>query len=68
MPTVPPRAPAAQQHRSPDSPHRAQLEALTVVDLKEMLRNIVAIGNDLIFRSAIASPTLCVEGMTVAGE
>jgi PmbA protein len=37
-------------------------------NLKEMLRNIVAIGNDLIFRSAIASPTLCVEGMTVAGE
>jgi PmbA protein len=37
-------------------------------NLKEMLRGIVAIGNDLIFRSAVASPTLAIEGMTVAGE
>jgi PmbA protein len=37
-------------------------------NLKDMLRNISAIGSDLIFRGATASPTLRVEGMTIAGE
>jgi len=32
-----------------------------------MLQNITAIGSDLIFRSAVASPTLRVDGMTIAG-
>jgi len=36
-------------------------------NLKEMFRNIVAIGNDLVFRGATASPTLRVDGMTIAG-
>lgn len=45
------------------------VEEITVAgNLKEMLLNISAIGNDLIFRSSIACPTLCVEGMTIAGE
>jgi PmbA protein len=34
----------------------------------EMLRNITAIGNDLLFRSATAAPTLRIDGMTIAGE
>ncbi len=36
-------------------------------NLKEMLRNIAAIGSDLEFRSATAAPTLRVDGMTIAG-
>lgn len=36
-------------------------------NLKEMLRNIAAIGNDLEFRSATASPTIRIDGMTIAG-
>jgi PmbA protein len=37
-------------------------------NLKDMFRNITAIGNDLVFRGAVASPTLRVDGMTIAGE
>lgn len=37
-------------------------------NLREMLRNIAAIGSDLVFRSATASPTLRIDGMTIAGE
>jgi PmbA protein len=36
-------------------------------NLKEMFHNIVAIGNDLEFRSSVAAPTLRIEGMTIAG-
>ena len=36
-------------------------------NLKDMLRNITAIGNDLRFRGATASPTLRIDGMTIAG-
>ena len=45
------------------------VEEITVAgNLKEMLNNIVEIGNDLEFRSALACPTLHIEGMTIAGE
>src|SRR6185437_5035093 len=45
------------------------VEEITVAgNLKEMLHNISSIGSDLIFRSAVACPTLCIEGMTIAGE
>jgi PmbA protein len=37
-------------------------------NLKEMFRNITAIGNDLVFRGSVASPTLRIDSMTVAGE
>src|SRR5581483_3389711 len=37
-------------------------------NLKDMLRNITAIGSDLVFRSSAASPTLRIDGMTIAGE
>ncbi|TCK74254.1 TldD/PmbA family protein [Acidipila rosea] len=37
-------------------------------NLKEMFMNISAIGNDLIFRSSAAAPTLRVDGMTIAGS
>jgi PmbA protein len=36
-------------------------------NLKEMFKNVVAIGNDLEFRGAITAPTLRIEGMTIAG-
>jgi PmbA protein len=35
--------------------------------LPEMLNQVAAIGSDLEFRSALAAPTLLVEGLTVAG-
>ena len=45
------------------------VEEITVAgNLKEMLFNISEIGSDLEFRSAIACPTLRIDGMTVAGE
>jgi len=45
------------------------VEEITVAgNLKDMFFNISEIGSDLEFRSSIASPTLRIEGMTVAGE
>jgi PmbA protein len=45
------------------------VEEITIAgNLKDMYRNISAIANDLVFRSASASPTIRVEGMTVAGS
>jgi PmbA protein len=44
------------------------VEEITIAgNLAEMLKNITAIGSDLEFRSSIASPTLRIDGMTVAG-
>jgi PmbA protein len=44
------------------------VEEVTVAgNLAEMLNNITAIGNDLVFRGSVASPTLRIDGMTVAG-
>lgn len=44
------------------------VEEITIAgNLKDMYRNIVAIGNDLVFRSSAAAPTLQIEGMTIAG-
>jgi len=44
------------------------VEEITIAgNLKDMYRNIVAIGNDLVFRSSSAAPTIRVEGMTIAG-
>jgi PmbA protein len=45
------------------------VEEITIAgNLKEMYKNIVAIGNDLVFRSASAAPTIRVEGMMIAGS
>lgn len=45
------------------------VEEITVAgNLKDMLHNISAIANDLVFRGANASPTFRVEGMTIAGS
>jgi PmbA protein len=45
------------------------VEEITIAgNLAEMLLNITAIGNDLEFRGAVASPTLRIDGMTLAGE
>jgi PmbA protein len=44
------------------------VEEITIAgNLKDMYKNIVAIGNDLVFRGASAAPTLRIEGMTIAG-
>ena len=44
------------------------VEEITVAgNLKDMFSNVSEIGNDLEFRGAIASPTLRIDGMTVAG-
>ena len=37
-------------------------------NLRQMLQDIAAIGDDLIFRGSVASPTLRVDGMMIAGE
>lgn len=45
------------------------VEEITIAgNLKDMYANIVAIGNDLVWRSSVAVPTIRVEGMTIAGE
>ena len=45
------------------------VEEVTIAgNLAEMLKNITAIGNDLVFRTSVASPTIRIDGMTVAGE
>jgi PmbA protein len=44
------------------------VEEITIAgNLAEMLTNITAIGNDLVFRGSVASPTLRIDGMTIAG-
>ena len=45
------------------------VEEITVAgNLKDMLNNISEIGNDLVFRGSLASPTLRIDGMMIAGE
>jgi len=45
------------------------VEEITVAgNLKDMFFNVSEIGNDLEFRSSIASPSLRIDGMTLAGE
>ena len=45
------------------------VEEVTVAgNLKEMLKNISEIGNNLEFRGSTASPTIRIDGMTIAGE
>jgi PmbA protein len=44
------------------------VEEVTIAgNLAEMLRNVSAIGNDLVFRSSVAAPTLRIDGMMLAG-
>ena len=44
------------------------VEEITIAgNLKDMYRNISAVGNDLHFRGAAAVPTLRIEGITIAG-
>jgi PmbA protein len=45
------------------------VEEITIAgNLKDMYQNISAIGNDLVFRSSSAAPTLRIDGMTIAGS
>jgi PmbA protein len=45
------------------------VEEITVAgNLRDMFNNISEIGSDLEFRGSVASPTLRIDGMTVAGE
>jgi PmbA protein len=44
------------------------VEEVTIAgNLAEMLMNATAVGNDLVFRGSVASPTLRIDGMTIAG-
>jgi PmbA protein len=44
------------------------VEEVTIAgNLAEMLMNVTAIGNDLVFRGSVAAPTLRIDGMTIAG-
>jgi len=44
------------------------VEEVTIAgNLGEMLMHVTAIGNDLVFRGSVASPTLRIDGMTIAG-
>jgi PmbA protein len=44
------------------------VEEITIAgNLKDMFRNVAAIGNDLEFRASGAVPTVRIEGMTIAG-
>ena len=45
------------------------VEEITIAgNLKEMLQNITMVGSDLEIRGRIASPTIKIENMTIAGE
>ena len=45
------------------------VEEITIAgNLKDMWMHVEAIGNDLVFRGRIASPTVKIAEMTVAGE
>ncbi len=45
------------------------VEEVTIAgNLADMLMNVTAIGNDLVFRGSVAAPTLRIDGMTVAGS
>ena len=44
------------------------VEITVAGNLREMIHNITAIGSDLEFRGAVASPTIRIDGLTVAGE
>jgi PmbA protein len=45
------------------------VEEITIAgNLKDMFRNVSAIGNDLEFRSSGAVPTVRIDGMTIAGS
>ena len=45
------------------------VEEITIAgNLKEMFKNISAIADDLVFRGSVASPTIRIDGMVVAGE
>jgi PmbA protein len=44
------------------------VEEVTIAgNLADMLLNVTAVGNDLVFRGSVASPTLRIDGMTIAG-
>ncbi|HXE31470.1 MAG TPA: metallopeptidase TldD-related protein [Terriglobales bacterium] len=45
------------------------VEEITLAgNLAEMFRNVRAIGSDLVYRGAVTSPTLLIEGLTLAGS
>jgi PmbA protein len=44
------------------------VEEITIAgNLADMLQNVTSIGDDLVFRGSVASPTLRIDGMTIAG-
>lgn len=47
---------------------RAVQEVTIAADLREMLRGVEAVGRDLVFRGAVAAPTIRIAEMTVSGN
>lgn len=43
-------------------------EVVIASNIKDMLMNIQAVGNDLVFRGSIACPTLKISGLTIGGN
>ena len=43
-------------------------EVTVAGNLKDMFRNVIAVGNDLEFRGSVAAPTIAIEGLTVSGQ
>ena len=44
------------------------VEEVTIAgNLRDIYKNITAIGDDLVFRGSVAAPTLRIDGMTIAG-
>ena len=45
------------------------VEEITIAgNLREMMQHVTAIGNDLVFRGSVASPTIRIDGMMIAGS
>ncbi|MDQ1692785.1 MAG: PmbA protein [Acidobacteriaceae bacterium] len=45
------------------------VEGITIAgNLRDMFQHITAVGDDLVFRSSVASPTLRIDGLTIAGR
>jgi PmbA protein len=45
------------------------VEGITIAgNLREMFQHITASGDDMVFRGSVASPTLRIDGLMIAGQ